>query len=116
MEVSLNAYNDIEIVIEKENGTVDWDDCAAVDRKVHEVFNQDDEDYSLTVSSAGLDRPFKVYRQFEKALGSKVEVKFRDGKKIVAKLEAATENSITVNDETFPMDEIHAVLPYVDFN
>ena len=115
VEVSLNAYNDIGIIIEKADGAVDWDDCAAVDRTVHEAFNQDDEDYSLTVSSAGLDRPFKVLPQYLKALGTLVEVKFRDGKKKVAKLEAAGEDSITIDDEAFPMAEVFSVKPHIDF-
>ena len=94
MEVSLNAYNDIEIVIEKADGAVDWDDCAAIDHKVHECFNQDDEDYSLTVSSAGLDRPFKVLPQYLKALGTMVEVKLKDGKKFIGKLQGANEEEM----------------------
>ena len=57
VEVKLSADNDIEIVIEKGEGIVDWEDCAAIDRAMHEVFDQDVEDYALTVSSAGLDRP-----------------------------------------------------------
>ncbi|MCR5019319.1 MAG: hypothetical protein K6A64_11050, partial [Bacteroidales bacterium] len=68
-----------------------------------------------TVSSAGLDRPFKVLEQYKKALGTLVEVKFRDGKKKVAKLEAASEDSITVDDEAFPMSEVFSVKPHIDF-
>ena len=115
VEVSLNAYNDIEIVIEKADGAVDWDDCAAIDHKVHECFNQDDEDYSLTVSSAGLDRPFKVLPQYLKALGTMVEVKLKDGKKFIGKLQGANEEEITVNDEQYPMADVHSVKPHIDF-
>ena len=64
VEVSVSADNDIEIVIEKEEGIVDWEDCAAIDKVMHGLFDQDVEDYALTVSSAGLDRPFKVMKQF----------------------------------------------------
>ena len=64
VEVSVSAENDIEIVIEKEEGVVDWEDCAAIDQVMHATFNQDEEDYALTVSSAGLDRPFKVLKQY----------------------------------------------------
>ena len=49
VEVSVSADNDIEIVIEKEEGMVDWEDCAAIDRLMHEVFDQDVEDYALTL-------------------------------------------------------------------
>ena len=49
VEVSVSAENDIEIVIEKEEGIVDWEDCAAIDQVMHAAFSQDDEDYALTV-------------------------------------------------------------------
>ena len=133
VDVSLSAANDIEIVIEKEEGIVDWDDCAAIDAVMHAAFNQDEEDYALTVSSAGLDRPFKVFRQFQKAVGTKVDVKFKGGKRLVATLAAATEDSITLqytaleavegkkkkekveHEDVFPLAEINSVTPYIEF-
>ena len=133
VDVTVNAMNDVEIVIEKEDGIVDWDDCAAIDAVVHAAFDQDTEDYSLTVSSAGLDRPFKVFRQFLKAVGSKVDVKFKGGRRLVATLTAATEESVTLqytaletvegkkkkekvdHEETYPLADINSVTPYIDF-
>ena len=133
VEVSVSAENDIEIVIEKEEGVVDWEDCAAIDQVMHAAFNQDEEDYALTVSSAGLDRPFKVLKQYLKAIGSKVDVKFKGGKRLIASLEAATEDSITLNytaleavegkkkkekvnhTDTFSLTEINSVKPYIEF-
>lgn len=133
VEVTVSATNDIEIVIEKEEGVVDWDDCAAIDAVMHAAFNQDVEDYALTVSSAGLDRPFKVYRQFLKALGSKVDVKFKGGRRLVATLTAATEDSITLqytaleavegkkkkekveHEDCFALADINTVTPYIEF-
>ena len=133
VEVSLSGDNDIEIVIEKQEGSVDWDDCAAVDKAVHEAFDQDAEDYALTVSSAGLDRPFKVFQQFEKALGEKVDVKFKGGRRIVATLTAATPETVTLqfialeavegkkkkekveHTDTFPLTEINSVTPFIEF-
>ena len=44
VDLSVSASNDIEIVIEKELGTVDMEDCAEVDRFVHSRFSQDEED------------------------------------------------------------------------
>lgn len=133
VEVSVSAENDIEIVIEKEEGVVDWEDCAAIDQVMHATFNQDEEDYALTVSSAGLDRPFKVLKQYLKAIGSQVDVKFKGGKRLIATLEAATEDSITLNytaleavegkkkkekvehTDTFSLTEINSVKPYITF-
>ena len=132
VEVTASAANDIEIVIEKETGSVDWEDCAAIDAVVHAAFDQDVEDYALTVSSAGLDRPFKVFRQYLKALGTQVDVKFRGGKRLIATLVAATEETVTLHytaleavegkkkekvehEECFPLAEINSVTPYVEF-
>ena len=133
VEVTVSATNDVEIVLEKEEGTVDWDDCAAIDRIVHEAFDQDAEDYSLTVSSAGLDRPLKVYRQFVKAIGSKVDVKFKGGRRLIATLTAADGQTITLqytaleavegrkkkekvdHEEACALADINSVTPYIDF-
>jgi ribosome maturation factor RimP len=133
VEVTVSKDNDIEVIIEKEEGVVDWEDCAALDKVVHEAFDQDVEDYALTVSSAGLDRPFKVLKQYLKAVGSKVDVKFKGGRRLVALLKAATEEAVTLqytaleavegkkkkekveHEETCPLAEINSVTPYIDF-
>lgn len=133
VDVTVSADNDVEIVIEKAEGSVDWDDCSAVDKSFHELFDQDVEDYALTVSSAGLDRPFKVLRQFEKAVGTRVDVRFRGGKRLVATLTAADEESVTLaysalelvegkkkkvrvdHEDRFLLSEINSVTPYIEF-
>ena len=133
VEVTVSKDNDIEVVIEREEGIVAWEDCAAIDTVVHEAFDQDVEDYALTVSSAGLDRPFKVLKQYLKALGTLVEVKFKGGRKLLATLTEATEESIGLkytaleavegkkkkekveHNETYPLTEINSVTPYIDF-
>ena len=133
VEVTVSAANDIEIVLEKEDGMVDWEDCAAIDALMHQTFNQDDEDYALTVSSAGLDRPFKVLKQYRKAIGTKVDVKFKGGRRLVATLVDATETTVTLqytaleavegkkkkekveHTDTCPLADINAVTPYIDF-
>ena len=133
VEVNVSTENDIEIVIEKEEGTVDWEDCAAIDKVMHEHFNQDDEDYALTVSSAGLDRPFKVLRQYLKAVGTQVDVKFKGGKRLIATLVAADQDSVTLrysaleavegkkkkekveHTDSCNLSDINSVTPYIDF-
>ncbi len=133
VEVTVSKDNDIEIIIEKEAGEVDWEDCSAIDKVMHEAFDQDVEDYALTVSSAGLDRPFKVYRQYLKAVGTQVDVKLKGGKRILATLAAATEDSITLqytaleavegkkkkekvsHEDVFALADVNSVTPYIEF-
>lgn len=133
VELTLSRDNDIELVIESEDGTVGMEDCIAIDKAFHGIWSQDSEDYSLTVSSAGLDQPFKVSRQFEKALGSMVQLSLKGGRRLTGVLEAADEKSVTLSysvrevpeggkkkvevrrTESFPMEEINAVRPHVSF-
>ena len=133
VDVSVSKDNDITLTIEKEEGTIELDDCVSLSRFFETKFDREVEDYSLTVSSAGLDQPFKVLKQFEKAVGSKVEVSLKGGKKMVAVLEAADQESITLkytakeavegkkkkelveHVDRFEMDQVNAVVPYIEF-
>ena len=133
VDVSVSKDNDIVLTIESEEGTIELDDCVSLSRFFETKFDREVEDYSLTVSSAGLDQPFKVYRQFLKAVGTKVEVALKGGKKIVAVLEAADEESITLKYvakeavegkkkkelvehlDRFTMDQVNAVKPFIEF-
>ena len=133
VDVSVSKDNDITLTIEKEEGTIELDDCVSLSRFFETKFDREVEDYSLTVSSAGLDQPFKVLKQFEKAVGSKVEVSLKGGKKMVAVLEAADQESITLkytakeavegkkkkelveHVDRFGMDQVNAVVPYIEF-
>ena len=96
VDISVSKDNDITLTIESENGKIELDDCVSLSRFFESKFDREVEDYSLTVSSAGLDQPFKVMKQFLKAIGSKVEVQPKGGKKMVALLTAADEDSITL--------------------
>ena len=89
VDISVSKDNDIILIVEKEEGIIELDDCVSLSRFFETKFDREVEDYSLTVSSAGLDQPFKVFRQFMKAVGTKVEVALKGGKKMVATLEAA---------------------------
>lgn len=134
VEIKISKDDDIELTVESEEGTVTLDDCVELSRIFEEKFSRDEGDYSLTVASAGLDQPFKVPRQYTKAIGSMVEVSMKGGKKIVARLTGACEDSITVqytalekrdgskkkaaveHTDTFPMAEVNSVRYHIDFN
>ena len=133
VDVSVSKDNDIEVIIEKEEGIVELDDCVSLSRYFETCFDREKEDYSLTVASAGLDQPFKVLKQYIKAVGTKVEVQLKGGKKMVAVLEAADEESVTLKYsvkeavegkkkkelvehlDRFTMDQVNAVRPYIEF-
>ena len=134
VDISVSKDNDIVLTIESEKGKIELDDCVSLSRYFETRFDRETEDYSLTVSSAGLDQPFKVFKQYQKALGSKVEVSLKGGRKMVAVLESADEESITLkysvkeavegkkkkemveHNDRFTMDQVNAVRPFIKFN
>lgn len=95
VEVQVSPDNDVEISVESREGSVTLEQCEAIDGIVHSSFDQNLEDYSLTVGSAGLDQPFKVAGQYQKFTGSQVEILFKDGIKRKGTLEAFEEGQIT---------------------
>lgn len=93
VDIEISKDNDITVSIEKHQGDVTIDNCIDIDRIVSAAFDRDVEDYSLTVTSAGLDQPFKVLAQYEKFIGSEVEVVIKGGGKVKGILSAATGES-----------------------
>lgn len=74
----------LRIYIDKPEG-ISLDDCEAYHRAIQPQLEQYDYDF-LEVSSPGVDRPLKKDRDFDRAIGSEVEVHlFRqmDGSKTV---------------------------------
>lgn len=134
VDLTISKDNDIILTIESEEGKIELEDCVSISRFFESRFDREVEDYSLTVSSAGLDQPFKVFKQFSKAIGTKVEVMLKGGRKMIAVLEEADEESITLkytvkeavegkkkkefveHCDRFTMDQVNSVKPYIEFN
>lgn len=99
VDVKVSAANDIEVEIDSfEN--VDLDFCCELSRAIESAFPRDEEDYSLMVGSAGLTAPFKVKQQYEKNVGSKIEVLTADGRKLKGVLDDVDDEGFTLGVET----------------
>ena len=96
VDIEISKDNDITIAIESSEGDVKIENCVDIDHIVAGVFDRDVEDYSLTVTSAGLDQPFKVLQQYQKFVGSEVEVGVKGGGKMKGVLSSATEEGFEV--------------------
>ena len=92
-KISVYLDSDTSVAIEK---------CAEVSRyvtgRVEEELNYD-EPYVIEVSSAGLDKPLQLKRQYVKNIGRKVEVLKSDGEKVVGKLTKVSDEEIEVVKE-----------------
>lgn len=96
VDIEISKDNDITIAVESSEGDVKIENCVDIDHIVAGVFDRDVEDYSLTVTSAGLDQPFKVLQQYQKFVGSEVEVVVKGGGKMKGVLSSANEEGFEV--------------------
>ncbi len=110
----------LRIYIDKPEG-ITMDDCETYHRAIQPQLESYDYDF-LEVSSPGIDRPLKKDRDFERALGSEIEVKLfkaMDGQKVMTGILAGLENGDIVLDtpageKRIPRKAAALVKPVVD--
>ena len=98
VDCTITPDNTIDLILDSDT-SVSIDACAMLNHAIGEKFNRDEEDYSLTVASAGIGEPLKLVRQYRKLIGESVEVLLKSGVKILATLEEVTEEAITISYE-----------------
>lgn len=98
VECKISPMGDIELLIDSDTA-VKLEDCATLNRAIEAELDREVEDYSLMVASAGIGSELKLLRQYKKILGNSVEVLLKDGIKILAKLNDATEEGIVLSYE-----------------
>jgi ribosome maturation factor RimP len=75
-------------------------ECREISKKVEAVFDREQEDFELTVSSPGLEKPFRVPQQYWKNVGRSVTVELLDGNKLEGKLILAQGDNIEVESRS----------------
>lgn len=98
VEVTVGPSNEIRLVVDSEKG-IPISYCEELDALVETKLDRDKEDYSLEVSSAGICTELKVFGQFRKNIGNKVEVTMPNGAWIRGVLVDATEDGFDVETE-----------------
>lgn len=98
VDLTLSKNNVIEIFIDSLEG-VDISTCISVSRETEDQLNRDEEDFELTVSSAGIGYPFRVAQQYQKNIGNTVEVKLDDNSKLTGLLKSFNGEEIIVECE-----------------
>lgn len=98
VDLSVSKDNIIEVFIDSPTG-VDVGTCISTSKELEQHFNRDEEDFELTVSSAGIGYPFKVSGQYLKNIGKPVEIRLTDGNKLDATLISFNGTEIRVEYE-----------------
>ena len=132
VECTSTPGNDIELTIDSDT-SVGIYACAELSRAIEAELDREEEDFSLTVMSAGIGSELRSLRQYRKLVGRPAEVLLTNGVKILAKLDEATEEGITLSYEekqavegkkkkqlvtvtrTYPFSEVKWTKEWLDF-
>ncbi len=95
VDFSISESYKITVTLDCDNGVI-LQDCIDISRVIENNLDREEQDFSLEVASAGVSTPLKLVRQYKKNIGRTLKVKTA-AETIEAKLEAATEESITLS-------------------
>ncbi|MBD0277001.1 MAG: ribosome maturation factor [Flavisolibacter sp.] len=102
VEVRIKPTNNVKVFVDADEG-ISLSDLVDYNRSLYKQLEGSglfpNDDFSLEVSSPGLDEPLKLHRQYKKNIGRYVDVMLVDGTKKEGKLIEATEDGIVIETE-----------------
>ena len=96
--------NSIEVTVDSDS-RMTIDRCIVLSKAIEGSLDRDAEDFSLTVSSAGIGQPLSHPRQYAKVQGKPVEVLLKNGQKITGTLTDFDGQGLTLEYQTMEMVE-----------
>ncbi len=91
--------NNFKIFIDGDNG-ITIEKCVQINRKLYKLIEEagyfPEGDFSLEVSSPGIEEPLKIFRQYKKNISRFVEVVLSDETKKEGKMIEVDETGITI--------------------
>jgi ribosome maturation factor RimP len=97
VSIRIKPTNNIKIYIDGDEG-LPIEKCVYFNRKLYKAIEEKgiypEGEFSLEVSSPGVDEPLKLLRQYNKNIGRNVEIIFNDATKQEGKLLQVTEEDI----------------------
>ncbi len=95
VDVVVRDGNAIKVFLDHDVAT-SIENCIALSRHLNASLDRDAQDFSLDVSSPGLDMPLKLHRQYVKNVGREVDVRLVDGEKVEGVLAAVEADTISL--------------------
>ena len=115
VDVSLTgpeSYQKLRVFLDGDRG-VTIDQCAEISRKLAKRLDEEDlikDAYQLEVSSAGIDQPLQLLRQYHKNVGRMVKVFKTDGKEVKGTLISVNEQGIAMEIKNKKVTEMSTIL------
>lgn len=101
VEVRIKPTNNIKVFMDGDQG-ISIEKCVQYNRALYKKLEESGlfpaDDFSLEVSSPGLDEPLKLLRQYNKNIGRQVEILLQDGTKKEGRLMEVSEDGIIVEE------------------
>ena len=94
IDLQISSGNNINVEIDKKKGNVSIEECISISRNIEHNLDRELEDFSINVSSAGLDKPFRHLNQYKKNQGKNVKIKTKDQKEYKGILKEINPNEI----------------------
>lgn len=95
VDLEMKDGNNIAVFVDADGG-IKISQLKQINRELEGLLDREQEDFALTVSSPGLDRPLKVHRQYVNNVGRWLQVKSTTGNKVTGKLIAVDDQKITL--------------------
>jgi len=99
VEIHVRPTNRITVFIDGDHG-ITIADCQNLTRHLESTLDREQEDFDLTVSSAGADKPMRIPRQFLRHTGRTLEITTTDGEVISGKLVNADNEGLELEHQT----------------
>ncbi|HXS55682.1 MAG TPA: ribosome assembly cofactor RimP [Hanamia sp.] len=103
VEVKMTPGNQITVLLDADNG-ITIEKCTSVNKVLYKYLEEsglfEDGNFSLEVSSPGIDKPLKLHRQYTKNIGRKVEVELLDGAKLEGTLTHVNDEDIIIEEKS----------------
>ena len=103
VEVKVIPGNNIKVFLDADNG-ITIEKCIKINRALYNQIEESElfpnRDFSLEVSSPGVEEPLKLHRQYKKNIGRTVEVTMNDGTKKEGKLTTVNDDEIIIEEKT----------------
>ena len=102
VDIKIKPVNNIRVYVDGDQG-ITIEKCISINRTLYKTISESGifpgDDFSLEVSSPGLDEPLKLHRQYVKNSGRTVEVIQNDGKRVEGLLKQVEDSRIFVVEE-----------------
>ena len=99
VDLKIRPVNNIKIFLDADSG-LGIEKCIKINRALYKIMDEmgiyPEGDFSLEVSSPGIEEPLKIHRQYVKNIGRFVEVTLNDESRKEGNLTAVNEEDIVI--------------------